>query len=148
MTYQLKQFSELSPIELYRLLQLRADVFIVEQYCNYRDLDDKDLNCYHLLGYEGNQLVSYARLLDVGVSYPTDCSIGRVCIHSSIRQQGLGIELMEKSITYCRELFPNTAIHISAQSYLLKFYTDLGFESTGKEYLEDEILHTEMIMKA
>lgn len=146
MNYQLKKFEELSTIELYQILQLRADVFIVEQYCNYRDLDDKDLNCYHLMGYKDAKMVSYARLLDVGVSYPNDCSIGRVLTHSTVRNIGAGKELMQKAIAYCKDLFSNQKIHISAQTYLLKFYTDLGFVSTGKEYLEDEIPHTEMIM--
>jgi ElaA protein len=147
MNYELKKFEDLSTIELYRLLQLRSDVFIVEQYCNYRDLDDKDLKAYHLLGYHEGIMVSYARLLDKGISYPSDCSIGRVLTHGSIRKTRAGMELMQKAIAYCRDLFPNLAIHISAQTYLLKFYSDLGFVSTGNEYMEDEIPHTEMIMK-
>lgn len=146
MNYILKTFEELTTIELYQILQLRADVFIVEQYCNYRDLDDKDLKAYHLMGYKDDKMVSYARLLNKGISYPEDCSIGRVLTHSSARNIGAGKELMQNAIAYCKDLFPNLKIHISAQTYLLKFYTDLGFESTGKEYLEDEIPHTEMVM--
>lgn len=145
MILKLKHFEELSISELYQLLQLRSAVFIVEQNCVYQDIDDKDRLGYHLLGFLDSQLVACARILPVGVSYADYCSIGRVCTKQTHRQHGLGKKLMRQAILNCQELFPTENIKISAQSYLLKFYTELGFSAIGEEYLEDDIPHRAMV---
>jgi ElaA protein len=141
-----KHFDQLTLKELYWLLQLRSEVFVLEQNCVYQDLDDKDKQGFHLLGFIENQLVAYARILPKGTSYTDYCSIGRVCTKKTHRQLGSGKKLMQQAILNCQELYPNTKIKISAQSYLLKFYTELGFEAIGEEYLEDDIPHRAMIL--
>lgn len=145
--YILRSYDDLSKKELYEMMVLRQQVFIVEQDCPYLDADGKDLNAYHLLGYLDNELVCYTRLLDKKISYNSYCSIGRVVNASSIRGNGMGKELMQKSIASCRELFPNIPIKISAQSYLEGFYKSLGFVPTGEEYLEDNIPHMGMVLE-
>ena len=145
MNFTFKHFDQLTLDELYQLLQLRSEVFVVEQNCIYQDIDNKDRQAYNLLGYKENQLVAYARILPKNISYPDYCSIGRVCTKQTNRQLGLGKELMQQAILHCQELYLDTKIKISAQSYLLKFYTELGFEAIGEEYLEDDIPHRAMI---
>jgi len=145
LNFTFKHFDQLTLDELYQLLQLRSEVFVVEQNCIYQDIDNKDRQAYHLLGYKENQLVTYARILPKNISYPDYCSIGRVCTKQTNRQLGLGKELMQQAILHCQELYLDTKIKISAQSYLLKFYTELGFEAIGEEYLEDDIPHRAMI---
>jgi ElaA protein len=146
MNFVFKQFDQLTLDELYLLLQLRSEVFVVEQNCVYQDIDDKDRHGFHLLGYLDMHLVAYSRILPLGVSYLDYCSIGRVCTKQTHRQLGLGKSLMQKAIQHCHELYPDTKIKISAQSYLLKFYTEIGFEAIGEEYLEDDIPHQAMIL--
>jgi ElaA protein len=146
MTFDFKPFKELTTLELYKILQLRSEVFVVEQNCIYQDIDDKDTMGYHLTCFENEELLAYARVLDPGVSYADYSSIGRVCTKQTHRQLGLGKELMQQAILHCQELYPDTKIKISAQSYLLKFYTELGFEAIGDEYLEDDIPHRAMIL--
>ena len=143
-TWTSKFFTELSNLELYSILQLRNEVFIVEQNCPYLDLDNKDQGSYHLMGWKGERLLAYTRLLPPGLSY-TECSIGRVVSAPSARRTGIGRELMKKSIEECGKLFPTSAIRIGAQLYLLDFYKSFGFEPTGDVYLEDGIRHIEMI---
>jgi len=142
MTFDFKPFKELTSLELYKILKLRSEIFVIEQNCVYQDLDDKDIAAYHLLGSEKGKLIAYSRVLGPGVSYSNYSSIGRVCNN---RHLGLGKILMEEAIRKCNELFPMYSIKISAQSYLLKFYADLGFEKIGEEYLEDQIPHIAMI---
>ena len=139
-----KQFEELSTEELYECLVVRQRVFVVEQSCHYLDADGKDAKAFHLMGYENGNLVAYARILRPGVSYD-EVSIGRVLTTAEVRGKGHGIELMNKSIKLIENEFGKVPIRLSAQTYLLKFYEDLGFSSTGKEYFEDEIPHTEML---
>jgi ElaA protein len=140
-------FDELTPRELYALLALRQEVFVVEQNCPYLDADGKDLNAWHLLGRNGDgKLVCYTRLLPQNEVYEGYSSIGRVVSSPAARGLGFGRLLMEKSIDLCRHLFRGAPIKIGAQSYLLKFYEDLGFRSTGEEYLEDGIPHTKMVL--
>ena len=152
-------FSELTVYELYAALSLRQEVFCVEQNCVYLDTDGKDLLGYHLLVYadlsknaadteggDGGELVAYTRLLPRGVSYADYASIGRVTNSSKVRGYGVGKKLMEESIRQMGILFPNEPVKIGAQTYLLKFYTELGFVSTGHEYLEDDIPHISMIL--
>jgi ElaA protein len=155
MKFTCKKFENLSVYELYDIMALRAEVFVVEQNCPYQDADGKDLDGWHLMGHntvledsdgEG-MLVAYTRLLPKGVSYENYASIGRVVNSPKVRGTGAGKILMEKSIAEMERLFPDEAVKIGAQSYLLKFYESLGFESTGEEYLEDNIPHTSMVLK-
>jgi ElaA protein len=148
MNWTCKYFEELSLIELYEIGRLRQEVFVLEQNCPYVDFDGKDLYCYHLMGFdENNRLVAYSRIVPKGISYDDYISIGRVITSGLVRKSGLGRILMQESILACEKLFGKSDIKISAQTYLLKFYQSLDFESTGKEYLEDDIPHTEMIRK-
>lgn len=146
MNFTCKLFKDLTVYELYDIMALRAEVFIVEQNCPYQDADGKDLDGWHLMGHtpEGN-LVAYTRLLPKGISYPEYASIGRVVNSPKVRGTGAGKVLMEASIKEIKRLYPNDKIKIGAQSYLLKFYESLGFVSTGEEYLEDNIPHTSMV---
>ena len=140
-------FNQLTVYELYDIMVLRQLIFAVEQNCPYLDADGKDLDAWHLMGRDTEGiLVAYTRLLPIGVSYPDYASIGRVVNSDKVRGQGVGKLLMEESIAKMAELFPNQPVKIGAQSYLLKFYTALGFVSTGEEYLEDNIPHTIMIL--
>lgn len=141
-------FSELTVYQLYEILALRQEVFVVEQNCPYQDCDGKDLDSWHLLGRDATgKLVCYTRLLPEGISYPNYTSIGRVVSSPSVRNTGIGKVLMENSIKKCIELFGNQPIKIGAQTYLLRFYEGFGFLSTGEEYLEDGIPHTKMVRK-
>jgi ElaA protein len=142
-------FQELSTSELYEIMALRQEVFIVEQNCPYLDADGKDRYAWHLLcRQEDGKLIAYTRLLPKGISYPDYPSIGRVVNSPEVRGQGVGIVLMEKSIALCRHLFGNEPIKIGAQRYLKTFYEERGFVSTGEEYLEDGIPHLKMIRPA
>lgn len=148
MNWICKYFEELSLRELYEIGRLRQEVFVLEQNCPYVDFDGKDLYCYHLMGFdENNRLVAYSRIVPKGVSYEDYISIGRVITSGLVRKSGLGRILMHESISVCEKLFGKSDIKISAQTYLLNFYESLGFVSTGKEYLEDDIPHTEMIRR-
>jgi ElaA protein len=143
----LKKFEELTPHELYAVLQLRSAVFVVEQACVYQDADNKDPYCYHLMGYNENGLVAYTRLLAPGVSYQ-QASIGRVVTAPAVRRYGFGKKLMQESIDTVYRLFGNGPIKIGAQSYLKKFYESFGFVQNGAPYLEDGIEHIYMIKAA
>lgn len=144
LNYVIKHFDELSTRELYALLRLRNEVFIIEQNCPYLDLDEKDFACYHVLYYADDQLAGHTRLLPKGVSYD-DVSIGRVATGTAYRGLGLGRKLMDVSINGCYEKFGQSPIRISAQLYLLKFYQSLGFGEVGEPYDEDGIPHIEMV---
>ena len=139
--------SEMTALEWHRVLALRAEVFVVEQNCAYQDPDGKDVVSYHILMESGEELVAYARLLPPGVSYP-EASIGRVVSSPRVRGLGWGKALMEVAIAQTQKQFGTNEICISAQSYLLKFYQDLGFVAEGEEYLEDDIPHFKMRMKS
>lgn len=145
MNWILKKFDALSSNELYALMQLRNEVFVVEQNCVYQDADNKDQFSYHFMGWANNKLVAYTRILPPGVAYTKEPSIGRVVTSPSARGSGIGRELMEKSIEELYKLFGKTSIKIGAQLYLLKFYTSLGFQQTSSIYLEDNIEHVEMV---
>ncbi len=144
-TWQLKLFVELATIQLYQLLKLRVDVFVVEQQCPYPELDDKDhqKGVYHLLGYDGDQLVACTRLLPKGVSYPS-VSIGRVATSADHRGGGIGHQLLAEALRNCQSLWPDESIEIGAQAYLEAFYTQHGFVKTSDTYLEDDIPHIDM----
>lgn len=138
-----KSFHELTAEELYALLKLRAEVFVMEQQCLYMDMDDKDRQCLHVMGYDGEQLAAYSRLVPAGVSYP-EPSIGRVVTSTAFRKSGYGKLLMQYSVTEAKKQFNTSVIVISAQHYLEKFYTELGFVSESDVYLEDDIPHIKM----
>ena len=142
-----KRFEELSTDELYEFMVLRQEVFVVEQSCHYLDADGKDVDSFHLMGYLGDEMVAYARIVKPGVSYE-EVAIGRVVTAQSVRGQGVGITLMEKSLEYIKAEYGDVPVRLSAQTYLLKYYEKYGFASTGKEYFEDEIPHTEMLRLA
>lgn len=138
-----KSFKELTNKELYELLQLRSEVFVVEQNCVFLDLDGNDEVCYHVLGYDKNKLVAYTRLVPKAICYE-DVSIGRVVTHVSVRKLGYGKSLMEYSITEAKRIFNITQLVIGAQLYLKIFYADLGFVQESDMYLEDGIEHIKM----
>ncbi len=142
-SFTTKTFSELSTAELYELLQLRAEVFVLEQNCVYQDIDNKDEKALHVLGIENQKLVAYTRLLPQGY-YHQEAGIGRVLTHSSVRKFGYGKLLMQYSIDETQKHFQTKTIVISAQLYLEKFYTELGFVAEGDTYIEDHIPHIQM----
>lgn len=139
-----KAFDSLTPFELYSLLQLRNEVFVVEQNCVYQDCDDKDQRSYHFMGWKQNKLVAYTRLLPAELAYE-ETSIGRVVTSPSIRGTKIGKELMIRSIDKLHELFGKSPIRIGAQLYLKRFYEALGFIQNSNIYLEDGIEHIIMI---
>lgn len=141
----IKSFEELSIYELYELLKLRSEVFVVEQDCVYQDLDNKDQHARHVLGFEENNLVAYTRLFKSGI-YFKEASIGRVIVKKDFRSFGYGYDIMNASIKAINDEFDETTIRISAQSYLKKFYGSIGFNQRGEEYLEDGIPHVKMIL--
>ncbi|NLS12430.1 GNAT family N-acetyltransferase [Vibrio sp. SM6] len=134
-----------SALELYHLLQLRVDVFVVEQNCPYPELDGKDTlpHVEHLVAREGETVIACARLLPPEVSYPS-ASIGRVVCHADHRHTGLGHELLKRAIQACKEKWPDSEIEIGAQAYLRRFYEQHGFVEEGEIYLEDGIEHIHM----
>ena len=151
-TFEFLKFNDLSNNQLYELLKLRIEVFVVEQNCPYQDLDGKDLkeDTVHVLGYdEEGELVAYCRILAPGVSYSHSASIGRVITSAKGRGKGVGRELMKKAVQYSESVKLYPLLTISAQSHLQAFYEEIGFRRTAKkEYLEDNIPHREMERKS
>jgi ElaA protein len=145
MTLSCKPFDSLSTNELYSILALRSEVFVVEQNCVYQDLDFKDQKAWHCLGYVEDTLVAYTRIFDMNKSFEGYLSIGRVLVNPRYRNHAYGKQIMEYSIEQCYQQFGYQAIKIGAQSYLDKFYSNLGFKATGLDYLEDGIPHKIMI---
>jgi ElaA protein len=145
--WTIKQFPDLSTNELYALLRLRSEVFVVEQNCVFLDQDNKDQFAWHVMGWHDNELVAYARILPPGIAYEYP-SIGRVITSPSHRRSGLGRELMNESIVKTRALYAGHSIKIGAQLYLKNFYQSLGFEQSGEIYLDDGIEHIEMILSS
>ena len=147
MKWTLKKFQDLSVQEFHDIVQLRLDIFVVEQDCAYLDLDGKDEIAYHLFAKtDQGQTVAYTRLFAPG-DYYNEAAIGRVVVHKDFRKDGLGFELMSRSIEQIESLFKTKTIRIGAQQYLKKFYKSLGFQTTGHDYMEDGIPHTYMIIK-
>jgi ElaA protein len=140
----LKHFDSLSPLELYAILQLRNEVFVVEQNCVFQDADDKDQQSWHLMAWQEKKLLAYTRLVPPGEVYKHP-SIGRVVTSPSQRRTGIGRELMQRSIEAVRELYGNLPIQIGAQLYLKNFYESFGFEQISGIYLEDGIEHIYML---
>ena len=143
-SWQCKHFSELSVEELYKILQLRNEVFVVEQNCAYQDCDDKDFKCYHIIARDEDALIAYSRILPPGLSYPLAASIGRVLTSPLARKQKLGKQLMIYSLKNLYSLFGEVKVAIGAQLYLKKFYESFDFIQTGDSYLEDGIEHIPM----
>ena len=139
----IKNFNELTLNELYELLQLRTEIFVVEQNCVYQDIDNNDQKALHILGYLNEKIVAYTRIFKVG-DYANFASIGRVVVDENYRKYGYGIAIMNASIQAVYTQFGKQPITISAQCYLYRFYTSLGFVQASKEYLEDGIPHIRM----
>jgi ElaA protein len=143
MKWYLKKFEELSRDELYAILHLRSEVFVVEQNCVYLDPDNKDQFAWHLMGWQNDKLVAYTRIIPPGIVYK-EPAIGRVVISPEIRRSGIGKELMQRSLASCENLYGSVPVTLSAQVYLKNFYESLGFEIAGKIYLDDGIEHVKM----
>ena len=141
-----KRFKELSVEEIYQILKVRADVFIIEQKCIYKDIDGKDEKARHVLGKENNEIIAYTRILeeDDQYNYP---SISRVVVKKQNRGEERGKKIMKETIKYIVEELKEKTIVLAAQKYLEKFYRELGFIAEGEEYLEDEIPHQKMKLK-
>lgn len=142
--WEIKAFDALSVHELYDLLQLRSEIFVVEQNCVYLDLDGKDKVALHLLGIYDGKIVAHSRLFAAGISFD-NASIGRVTVSAQYRDRKWGHELMQHSIAGIAKHFNESKITIGAQLYLKKFYESHGFVQTSEMYLEDDIPHIEMI---
>jgi ElaA protein len=142
--WKIKPFNALSLSELYEVLQLRAEIFIVEQDCVYQDIDGKDAKALHLIGEYDGRIVAYARLFKPG-DYFDDASVGRVVVKQEFRDKKWGHDLMRESLKAIAENFGEGSVTISAQLYLQKFYEAHGFVTIGESYLEDDIPHIRMI---
>ena len=143
-TWIFKPFTELTLTELYAIMRLRQEVFIVEQNCPFLDAEGKDLKSYHLMGYVNNELVAYSRIVKPGVSYQ-EVSIGRVVSSTKHRGLAYGRQLMSESIAQIEKQYGPVPIRIGAQQYLQKFYESFGFVKEGEAYLEDGIPHIIML---
>ena len=142
--WTIKNFNDLSLKELYEILMIRQEVFVVEQACYYLDADGSDEKAVHIWGEIEGKIVAYCRIFQPNIKYK-EASIGRVLTSPDFRGQNLGKLLMKIALQTIQIRFKTKAVKISAQDYLLKFYSDLGFVDTFKKYLEDDIPHTEMI---
>lgn len=143
----IKRFDDLTINELYAIMQLRFEVFVIEQACLYQDIDGKDQKSYHLMCTNASgELLGYLRILDAGVSYD-EVSIGRVVVSEEGRGLGLGRRIMEEAIAFIKTVKQGDSVRISAQAYLLDFYKSLGFDQVSEVYLEDDIPHIEMLLK-
>ena len=140
-----KAFDELTAVELYAILRLRSEVFVVEQNCVFLDMDDKDQYCYHLMAWLGDVLAGYSRIVPAGISYE-ESSIGRIVTSPVLRGHGIGRALIPQSVHTLYTLYGKQPIRIGAQYYLLKFYESFGFVQKGEIYLEDGIEHVQMLM--
>lgn len=146
MNWELKKFEELEAEEIYEILKIRNEVFIVEQKCPYQDCDGKDEKSYHLYLQNEGKIIAYLRILKRGVSYD-EISIGRVLVHKNYRGKGIAREMLIKAINFIETNLKEKEIRIQAQSYLLNFYRSLGFKEISKKYLEDNIPHIDMLYK-
>lgn len=146
MNYKIKKFSELENSELYQILELRCEVFVVEQNCAYNDVDNKDQDAYHLLLEDNKKIIAGLRILKKGVSYD-QISIGRVVVSKEHRGLGIAKEMMLKAIEFIENDLGEKEIKISAQAYLIDFYKSIGFVEVSQVYLEDDIPHIDMLYK-
>lgn len=141
----IKAFEELTNVELYEILRLRSEVFVVEQSCIYQDIDGKDPACHHVMLYIGNSLAAYSRVVPAGLSF-REISLGRVLVNPNFRGLGLGKTIVKEAIEACYAILGKGDIKIGAQYYLLAMYQSLGFEPQGETYDEDGIEHVDMLM--
>ncbi len=141
--WKIKEFNELSVNELYQILKIRQEVFIVEQTCYYLDADGYDEKAIHLWAVKEGEILAYCRIFKEGVKYE-EPSIGRVLTNQNFRNFKLGKILMKLALELIEARLGSKKVRISAQDYLIKFYNEFGFYDTGKKYLEDDIPHTEM----
>ena len=137
-------FDYLDKKDLYNILKLRSEVFVLEQNCIYQDLDDIDFNAHHVLAFLEGRLVGHSRIIKKGFRYKNYSSIGRLVLKKEYRGYGNGFNLMKYSLDTCKTLYPDDNIKISAQCYLKSFYENLGFIKKGENYLEDGIPHCSM----
>ncbi|MGI9650551.1 GNAT family N-acetyltransferase [Chryseobacterium sp. RLHN22] len=144
--WKIKSFDELTVPEFHEIIKARIDVFVVEQNCPYHDLDGYDEKAIHLWAEQDNMVLAYCRIFDKGIKY-SETSIGRVLTSEKGRGKNLGKQLIQYAVETIENRFKTSEVRISAQDYLLKFYSYFGFEDTGKKYLEDNIPHTEMFRK-
>ncbi|CAI3660956.1 GNAT family N-acetyltransferase [Clostridium neonatale] len=144
MKWSLKKFFELTNEEVYKILKLRNEIFIVEQSCPYMDCDGKDEESYHLFAEDGKDIIAYLRMVKKGIIYD-DTAIGRVCVNKKYRKNNLGREMLLRAISFIDNELNEKKIKIQAQSYLRDFYKSLGFKEISDNYLEDGILHIDMI---
>ncbi len=145
MQWFLKKYKELTLYEFHDILQLRIDVFVVEQNCPYPELDNKDGIAFHFYCTDKNgKIIAYTRIFKPG-DYYKEAAFGRVVVHQDFRNQKLGYELVEQTISKMKQLFGDIPIKIGAQTYLNKFYTSFGFQQVGEEYIEDGIPHIYMV---
>jgi ElaA protein len=145
-TWNIKNFEDLSTKELYKILKVRQEVFIVEQTCYYLDADGYDDKALHIWAETNGEIAAYCRIFSQGIKYP-ETSIGRVLTNTKYRNLKLGKTLINIALQAIETHFETSECRISAQDYLLEFYKSFGFEDTGKKYLEDDIPHTEMVRK-
>ena len=145
MNWKCLTFEELTTNQLYQLLQLRSEVFVVEQDCVYQDIDGLDQQAFHLIGYLDEVLVAYSRIFQPKV-YFEEASIGRVIVKENSRGKDIGHLIMKKSIQFVQQNLKTTTVRISAQQYLIKFYEYHGFMCDGEGYLEDGIPHINMVL--
>jgi len=141
-----KRFKELSVEEMYQILRIRSEVFVIEQRCIYEDIDGKDEKAMHVMGKNNNEIIAYTRILEGGEDYDFP-SISRVVVKKKNRGEERGKEIMKETIKYIVEERKEKTIVLAAQKYLEKFYRELGFIAEGEEYLEDEIPHQKMSLK-
>ena len=146
MIWKIKSFEEITTSELYEIIKARVDVFVVEQDCPYHDLDGYDQQAIHIWAEEDKSVLAYCRIFNKGIKYP-ETSIGRVLTTEKARGKSLGKQLIQYAVETIENRFHTSEVRISAQDYLLRFYSGFGFEDTGKKYLEDNIPHTEMFRK-
>lgn len=144
--WKIKTFDELSVTELYAIIKARVNVFVVEQDCPYPDLDDSDQKAIHLWAEKNGEVLAYCRIFDKGIKYP-ETSIGRVLTTENARGKSFGKQMMKFAVEIIENRLKTSEIRISAQDYLIKFYSDFGFSATDKKYLEDNLPHTEMFRK-
>lgn len=144
--WKIKYFSGITTNELYQILKVRQEVFIVEQATYYLDADDTDQKAIHIWAEKDDKVVAYCRVFPEGVKY-REASIGRVLTHPDYRKLRLGKTLVDYAVTVIENRYNTSEIRISAQDYLINFYQSYGFLDTGKKYLEDELPHTEMLRK-
>lgn len=144
MTWHFKSFEELTTEELYKIIQLRIAVFVIEQNAPYQDCDGKDFVAYHIWAEENGEILAYARLLPAGISYQEPC-LGRVVNQEKVRGTGVGNTLVFLSLEAMNTLFKTNSVRISGQLYLKSFYEKFGFRQVSEVYLEDDIPHIEML---